>query len=75
MNKPTTTMNTNSNMSLDIDAPDKVGAVLREAAQAYFESAGELESAWQDKNAGKAWAKIARILEQAADKIDKLEMY
>jgi len=59
-------------MSLDVDAPDHVSAVLNRAAQAYYESAGELSSAWQDPQAGKVWEKIALILEKAANQIDKI---
>jgi hypothetical protein len=59
-------------MSLDVDAPEHVSAVLNRAAQAYYESAGELESAWQDPSAGKVWTKIALILEKAAAQIDKI---
>jgi hypothetical protein len=58
-------------LNLDVDSPDKVSAVLRAAANEYYQSASELESAWQDKRAGAPWAKIARILEHAADQIDK----
>ncbi len=58
-------------MDLDVDAPDKVASVLREAADAYYDSARELEAAWQDRSAGSPWTKIARILESAADRIDK----
>ena len=56
---------------LDVDAPEKVSKVLRDAAQMYYESASELQSAWQDKSAGKIWNHLAIILEQAADKVDK----
>lgn len=59
---------------LDVDAPEQVSAVLRKAAEAYRYSQGELQSAWQDKNAGKAWAKIARELEKLAAKLDKLDL-
>ena len=59
------------NLDLDVDAPDKVSAILHAAAIAYYESDSELQSAWQDKQAGTPWAKIARILERAADQIDK----
>ena len=45
--------------------------VLRAAAEAYYESASELESAWQDRGAGRPWEIIARILEKAADKIEE----
>jgi hypothetical protein len=58
-------------MNLDVDAPDEVSDVLRTAADKYYESAGELESSWQDKGAGRPWEIIAKILEHAADQIDK----
>jgi phage terminase small subunit len=59
-------------MDLDVDSPDKVAERLRNTADAYYESANELASAWQDRSAGASWAKIARILESAADRIDKV---
>ena len=59
-------------LDLDVDTPENVPGVLRAAAQEYLESELELEGAWQDKQAGKVWAKIAKILERAADQIDKL---
>lgn len=59
------------NLDLDVDSPDKVGGVLRRAAEAYYESAGELQGAWGDRNAGKIWEKIAHILDRAADSIDR----
>jgi hypothetical protein len=69
----TTTRNIGiTTMSLDVDAPEHVSAVLNRAATAYYESAGILESAWQDPNAGKVWEKIALILEKAATQIDKI---
>jgi hypothetical protein len=46
--------------------------VLLRAAQQYYESAGELEAAWQDRQAGKIWDRIARELERCAARIDKL---
>lgn len=58
------------NLDLDVDEPDKVAKILREAAEQYYESASELESAWQDKAAGKPWTLIAQILERAANQID-----
>jgi len=61
-----------SDLDLDVDAPDKVAPVLRRAAERFYESASELEAAWQDKNAGRPWVKIARILERAAKSIDKV---
>lgn len=56
---------------LDVSAPDKVSTVLRKAAQRFYEDAGELESAHQDRTAGRPWVKIAQALEAAADRIDK----
>ena len=58
-------------LDLDVDSPDKVKEVLQRAAQAYYESAGELESAWQDKSAGRPWLFIARQFEALADKLGK----
>ena len=55
----------------EASAPDEVSQILRNAADSYYEAASELEATWQDPNCGRPWAKIARILEQAADKIDK----
>lgn len=57
--------------SLDVDAPDKVAPVLRAAARAYYDSASELESAWQERQAGAPWLRIALILERAAKDVDK----
>jgi hypothetical protein len=60
-----------TDMNLDVDAPDRVPKVLRRAAEAFFESAGELDAAWQDKS-GDIWAKIAQVLESAAVKIERM---
>jgi hypothetical protein len=51
-------------------SPDGVPAILREAAQEFYEAQGELESAWQDEGAGQDWGYLARILENAADEAD-----
>lgn len=40
-------------LSLDVSAPDEVSYVLRETADSYHESAGELASAWGDSQTGK----------------------
>jgi hypothetical protein len=53
----------------DVAAPDEVAQVLRAAAEQYYESHNELLSAWQQSYT--PWARIARLLEQCADKIDK----
>jgi len=63
-----------ADLDLDVDAPDKVSDILRDAAEDYYESASELGSAWTDRSAGRVWTRIAKILEAAADKIDKLKM-
>ena len=49
---------------LDVDSPDKVSYVLDYVAGLYYDSASELEAAWQDPKAGKVWEKIARELEK-----------
>lgn len=61
------------NLDLDVDCPEKVARVLRAAAEKFFEAHSELQSAWQDKSAGAAWAKIARILERAAASCEKVD--
>jgi hypothetical protein len=58
-------------LDLNVTTPWEVADVLRAAAEAYHCSAAELEGAWQDRSAGAPWAKVARILESAADRIDK----
>lgn len=58
-------------LDLDVDAPEKVPQVLRMAADVFMDARAELQSAWQSRHAGKEWEKIALILRQAADKIDK----
>jgi len=59
-------------LDLDVDSPEEVAEILRNAAREYEEATLELESAWQEKEAGKIWGKIAKILEQAAAKIEKI---
>ena len=59
------------NTDLDVDAPEKAPNALRAAADRYYESTGELQSSWGDPQAGKIWTKFARILERAADSVDK----
>jgi len=59
------------NLDLDVDAPEKVPNVLRAAAEQFYEAEGELSAAWGDPQAGKIWTDFARILERAADSMDK----
>lgn len=61
-----------NNTDLDVETPEDVSIVLREAAQIYYEAEGELSSAWGDPEAGKVWTKIAKILERVANQIDKI---
>jgi hypothetical protein len=51
---------------LNVSSPEQVEGVLLAAAQEFNESADMLVSAWQDKQAGRAWRKIARALQVAA---------
>ena len=53
----------------EASAPDEIAQILRNAAQSCHEADTELQSAWQQRST--PWSKIARILEQAADKCDK----
>jgi len=52
--------------NLDVEAPEQVAVVLETVASFYRESTSELQSAWQDPNAGKVWSDIATILDRAA---------
>lgn len=56
----------NTRLSLDVDAPEKVPAVLQAAADSFFESSSELSAAWQDDKAGKIWEDFAKIMDRAA---------
>ncbi len=64
-------------MSLLTDRPfidsDPAAALvsLRARAAEYRESAAELESAWQDPNAGAPWLAIANELEKACERIER----
>jgi len=59
------------NLDLNVNSPFKVASILLATANAYDESSVELDSAWQDPNAGRPWRKIADILERAARQIDR----
>ena len=56
-------------LNLDVDSPEKVIFVLLAAVDAFNDTAAELESAWQDKSAGKPWTVIAKELETAAARV------
>ena len=55
----------------NIISPDQLAPILRAYAQQYREDASRLASDWQDDDAGIAWAKLADVLDVAADKADK----
>lgn len=52
-------------LNLDVDAADKVAAILTAAANAYQASALELTAAWQDHRVPMIWAAIAGELAMA----------
>ena len=54
-------------LDLNTMTPEESEQVLRDAAQQYRESAGDLASVWQDNQAGAIWNDYAAILERAAD--------
>jgi hypothetical protein len=58
-------------MNLNVMSPDQVSRVLRDAADAFNESAFDLASTWQDDGAGRVWLELAKILESAADRADR----
>ena len=53
-------------------SPDEIPAILRRAADAANEAAARLQSDWQDESAGQPWVMIARELNRAADRIEKV---
>lgn len=56
----------------DARTPDKVPAILRQAADWYREARAELQRDWQDPNAGRVWSELAKVLDRAADRADKV---
>ena len=62
--------NPSNSTDLDQATPEDIARVLRNAAQRFYEARGELQSAWQDKQAGRVWSKLAKILERAAASCD-----
>jgi hypothetical protein len=54
------------------DSPEAFIRALRRQADACYESASELRSAWQDRGAGMFWEVAARELEKLADKLEKV---
>lgn len=60
-----------TNLDLDVAVPDQLANVLRRAAENFNQSYSELQSAWQDQQAGRVWAEFAKILERAAGQCDR----
>lgn len=61
----------NRSLDLDVATPEEVSAILRRAAQQFYETRGELQSAWSDEHAGRVWSEFGKILDRAADACDK----
>jgi len=61
-----------TDLDLNVDTPEKVATILRAAADQYRESTIELQSAWQDKNAGRVWSRIATRIERCAAAVDEI---
>ncbi len=54
----------------DAASAEEAIIVLRNIAQQFYEDASNLEGAWQDKEAGKFWSRLARDLDRLADKAE-----
>jgi hypothetical protein len=59
------------NTDLNVAAPEQFAQALRNAAELFAESQSELQSAWQDDNAGRVWLELAKVCERAAAQADK----
>jgi len=57
---------------LNVMAPHEVARVLRLAAWEFECDHANLQSCWQDREAGAVWSDIAKVLERAADRCDRL---
>jgi hypothetical protein len=53
----------------DASSPEEIAYILRNAADSCYEADNELMAAWGQKST--PWAKVARILERAAEQIEK----
>lgn len=62
----------NSQDFADCASPDHVSLVLRRAADAFYVAQTECASAWQDKSAGRAWGRMAKVLERAAASCERI---
>jgi acyl-CoA reductase-like NAD-dependent aldehyde dehydrogenase len=64
--------NPNTTDLQDAQTPEDVAVILRNAAQKYRESEGELAAAWGDPNAGRIWRKVAGRIDSCATSCDHL---
>jgi len=55
-----------------VSSPPEVAMILRTAAECYAESAMELGITWQDQHCGRVWNRLARVLDAAAERCDKI---
>ena len=53
------------------DTPESAVYAVYAAAEKMRQDASELQSSWQDRNAGKIWEMFSRILERAAAAMQK----
>lgn len=58
--------NLSNSLDLDRATPEEIPAVLRNAAARFAEAHAELQACWGDSQAGRIWARYARVLERAA---------
>lgn len=58
--------NPSNSCDLDQATPEDIPRVLRAAAQRFNEAQCELSSAWGDPQAGRIWARFAKVMERAA---------
>jgi len=56
----------------DAQVPEDVARILRYAAQRLSESTADLQSAWQDPQAGTVWLKLARTIEVCAARCERI---
>lgn len=58
-------------MNINVNAPNQLADVLREAADAMRESRASLQIEWCDEDAGRVWEELAKILDRAAASTDR----
>jgi hypothetical protein len=56
---------------VDVASPEECVAALRQAARTFYESHSELQSAWQDKNAGIVWYRIAKAIDACVTRCER----